>query len=251
MKDFYKIFTSDEILNSGTSEGVKKGWETRKGNRIGGSGVDADYPKNPHDFSKSNLPSSYHKAAGSAAALSSLAQNGNDSSHHAAAKEEHLKAAWQAEKSQNSEQAQYHRDMADRHSAHVKANDKSPFSQKGVTNSESFSDRLLNSKFTGGIKLTVSELSSRLVNALAACDKLKNSSINDILCPDEKGNWTMVLNDSKVPFTLKDGQPLLNWDHKEKKEYQPWDEEPKVDGAWDEDLIGNCDEEGMANSKPK
>ena len=125
--------------------------------------------------------------------------------------------------------------------------------RKGFQNSNfsSFSDRLLNSKFTGGIKLTVSELSSRLVNALAACDKLKNSSINDILCPDEKGNWTMVLNDSKVPFTLKDGQPLLNWDHKEKKEYQPWDEEPKVDGAWDEDLIGNCDEEGMANSKPK
>jgi hypothetical protein len=128
------------------------------------------------------------------------------------------------------------------------------FGQPGVANSEilSASDRLLNSGLTGGVQMTVGQLATGLTTALG--DKLTNSKygITDILCPDETGHWAVVLNDRKCFFTLKDGQPLLNWEHKEKKErdYQPWDEEPKVDGAWDEDLIGGGDEI-MNSGKPE
>lgn len=79
--------------------------------------------------------------------------------------------------------------------------------------------------------------------ALAGSDRMKNSKITDILCPDESGHWAAVLDNSKIFFKLDDGKVLLNWEHKEKKDYQDWDEEPKVDGAWDEDLIGGGGDE--------
>ena len=269
-KDFFKLFSpvDEKLVNAGTSDGNKKGWETRKGNRIGGSGVDAEYPKNPHDFSKSNLSSDYHKVAGSAAALSSLAQNSGRSINHELAKGEHLKASRLAALDKNEEQADYHRNMADKHGEQAKATaePKSPDTGvhpntphisgdgwgfgRGLSNADSsIQDRLLNSALTGGAKITVGQLATGLTEALG--DKLKNSSIQDILCPDESGHWACVLDNSKVFFTLKDGQPLLNWEHKEKKEkdYPDWEEEPKVDGAWDEDLIGGGDGE-ILNANP-
>ena len=280
MKDFFKTFSpavDENLTNAGTSEGVKKGWETRKGNRIGGSGVDSEYPKNPHDFSKSSLPIDYHKISGTAAALSSFAQNHPSELSHTQARGQHERAARSAEKSGDQQQSDYHYAMAGKHgeealkfpykgtstpssdvasieskqletdaagnATHYPSGVKKWSPQPPLKNSiAQSSDRLLNSSLTGGVQITVGQLTTGLTTALG--DRLTNSSIVDILCPDESGNWTAVLNDKKVSFTLKGGQPLLNWEHKEKQEnpYEPWDEEPKVDGAWDEDLIGGGDE---------
>ena len=255
MKDFFKTFSpvvDEKLVNAGTSDGVKKSWETRKGNRIGGDGADKDYPKNPHNFSKpvsENNTLEYHRAAGSAAALSSLAQQSGEPLNHQMAMKEHLKAAGLADKMGDKNQGDYHRSMILKHAEDTGMVGRNPQTSYGKAHKEFYinellknsSDRLLNSVFTNGVKLTVGELNLRLVNALATCDKMKNSSIQDILCPDETGHWAVVLNDRKCFFTLKDGQPLLNWEHKEKSEkaYEPWDEEPKVEGGWDEDLLGD------------
>ena len=322
MKNFCKLFSSDEILNSGTSEGVKKSWDTRKlgtsgeiyskaspfakayvtsalwsstdnKDDSGGEPLDKNYSHHDiHPASLQHMVDDAHKfESDNAEHVGShseqaghdywLNRNGHGTGFWDRPEvygEDHAKALDAASKSAGGKDlyvagGKIHQAGSENykpdyqpttrttlpgHSVgfrsqgtsvagdhEIPLHDKSAHYSNGhgtMENSKisSASNSLLNSALTGGVRLTVGQLAAGLTEALG--DKLTNASITDILCPDESGYWAAVLDNSKVFFKLNEGKVLLNWEHKEKKDYQPWDEEPKVDGAWDKDLIGGGDE---------